>query len=275
MPPLAPEASYGPRAARAAQIIDPMVFVGALLVVPSLIIDFATTSDSWALLGGFLNWISWGTFATEIVVMLSVVNNRKRWARENALIIVITMITFPLLSGILEVLRLFRLARIFSALRLLRLMRAGQVINRITSPTGLLWTGFFVVVAIVVGAVTFDLAEESTRIHPGLGDSMWWAVTTATTVGYGDLYPTTSAGRIAAVLLMFVGIGFVAMLTASIASWAARVRVQSLHEGLVSDVDAVVQDDFARIEMRLDVIEQRINEIHAALVPGESKGAPS
>jgi voltage-gated potassium channel len=44
------------------------------------------------------------------------------------------------------------------------------------------------------------------------------AVTTVTTVGYGDLYPTTVSGRIIGMVLMFVGIGFLSLLTASIAS---------------------------------------------------------
>ena len=42
-----------------------------------------------------------------------------------------------------------------------------------------------------------------------LGNAFWWAVVTITTVGYGDYYPVTSAGRLIAVLVMFTGIGIV------------------------------------------------------------------
>jgi voltage-gated potassium channel len=49
-------------------------------------------------------------------------------------------------------------------------------------------------------------------------DGVWWAVVTVTTVGYGDLYPTDVEGRIIGIALMLLGIGFIAVLTGTIAS---------------------------------------------------------
>lgn len=56
------------------------------------------------------------------------------------------------------------------------------------------------------------------------GDALWWAVATVTTVGYGDLYPVTLAGRVVATALMFVGIALVSIMTAAV---VARFVTQS------------------------------------------------
>src|SRR5262249_17864359 len=54
------------------------------------------------------------------------------------------------------------------------------------------------------------------------GEAIWWSITTVTTVEYGDYYPVTATGRIVAVLLMIGGIGLVAAVTATMASWIVQ-----------------------------------------------------
>ena len=54
------------------------------------------------------------------------------------------------------------------------------------------------------------------------GEAVWWAITTVTTVGYGDYYPVTPTGRVVAVLLMLGGIGLLATVTATLASWIVQ-----------------------------------------------------
>ncbi len=51
------------------------------------------------------------------------------------------------------------------------------------------------------------------------GDALWWAATTVSTVGYGDRYPTTTAGRFVAAGLMVAGIALLGVVTAALASW--------------------------------------------------------
>ena len=64
-------------------------------------------------------------------------------------------------------------------------------------------------------------------VEPGIvtaEDGIWWSLVTATTVGYGDIAPKTSLGRLIAVLLMLTGIGTLGMITGSIATFFIGVR---------------------------------------------------
>ncbi len=241
-----------------------MVFVAALMVIPSLVIEFASTSAAWTGVGEVLNWVSWSVFLLEIVVMLAVVEDRRRWLREHRLDVVITVVTFPLLAGLFALLRLFRLARLASVLRLLRLLRAANLINQIATPAGLIWSGFFALIAVFVGAISFNLAESGVEKAPSVSDALWWAAATTTTVGYGDIVPRTTAGRVIAVILMLVGIGLVALLTASIAAWAARAGRKEEEQDIADNTVKELRKDFQALTERVAEMDVTLREIHTA-----------
>lgn len=90
-------------------------------------------------------------------------------------------------------------------------------------------------------------------------EGMWWAIVTLTTVGYGDVYPVTIEGRIAAAVLMLVGIGFFAFITASVAAHF----VSDDEDDLVHKVD--------RLGERLEGIEATL----ARLASDSSNDQPS
>jgi voltage-gated potassium channel len=77
---------------------------------------------------------------------------------------------------------------------------------------------------------------------PSLWDGIWWAFTTSTTVGYGDLYPTTVQGRIIGMALMFVGIGFLSLLTASVASRFVKQERGSEHDEVMETLQRIEAD---------------------------------
>ncbi|HVF76638.1 MAG TPA: potassium channel family protein [Acidimicrobiales bacterium] len=76
----------------------------------------------------------------------------------------------------------------------------------------------------LTSAVGFTLAEDvgaDGRVH-SFFDALWWSSTTITTVGYGDVYPVTAAGRVIGAVTMVVGISTFAVVTAKVAEFLMR-----------------------------------------------------
>ncbi|MFT6337939.1 MAG: voltage-gated potassium channel [Saprospiraceae bacterium] len=133
---------------------------------------------------------------------------------------------FALDLRVLRILRLFRLLRIF---KLGRLSKSLKTINSVLKETrGDLAISVFVAFVLLILSSTLMYYFES-DVQPdkfkNIGQSLWWAVATLTTVGYGDVYPVTGIGKLLSGVVALIGIGFVALPT-SILSSAFVERVQ-------------------------------------------------
>lgn len=112
---------------------------------------------------------------------------------------------------------------------------------------------------VVLGGILIRLAEPSKFTTIWIG--MWWALQTVTTVGYGDISPSTSAGRLIAAVVMLTGVAFLAIVTASItSSFVNRMRrqVAARHPGSAID-------DAQAVAARLDAIAARLDRIEETL----------
>ena len=92
--------------------------------------------------------------------------------------------------------------------------RLLKKVKKFLNTNGLKYVLCLVIVSIVISALAMTKIEKMPFV-----DALWWAFVTATTVGYGDLSPTTGLGRIVASILMLVGIGLIGSLTSSITSF--------------------------------------------------------
>ena len=104
----------------------------------------------------------------------------------------------------------------------------------------------------IISGVLMHFTDEKT--FPNIGDGLWWAIQTVTTVGYGDLVPTSTVGRLVAALVMLAGIGFLTVVTAVITSTFIESARRRLHG---TETDALSE--------KLDQIGERLKVIEAGL----------
>lgn len=127
-------------------------------------------------------------------------------------------IYLPLLIPLdLRILRILRLGRLLRILKINRYTHALGMILRVFKEkkaqliSSMLVVGLLLIIASVL-MYNIESAVQPDAFSNAL-ETMWWAVATLTTVGYGDIYPVTAAGKVLATIIAFLGIGMVAVPT--------------------------------------------------------------
>jgi voltage-gated potassium channel len=162
------------------------------------------------------------------------------------------ILTPPFLPASLQAARALRL------LRLLRLLLVLRLARRVFSLEGLRYVALLAALTALGGGAAFAAAEGR---DVSTWDGVWWAVTTMTTVGYGDISPATDLGRGIAMVLMLVGIGFLAVLTGAVAERFLATRIEEAQEETseeVEEAEAEVLAEVRAIATRLNELERRL-----------------
>ncbi|HEX6499319.1 MAG TPA: ion channel [Micromonosporaceae bacterium] len=195
----------------------------------------------WASLCHAVTWVAWALFAVDYLARLALSNDRLLFVRRNLL---------DLAAVALPLLRPLRLLRLVTLLSVLNHYVGRSLRGRIAVYVA----GYTSVVVFVASLAVLD-AE---RGHKGanlltFGDALWWAITTVTTVGYGDHYPVTATGRFVAGGLMLAGIALLGVVTASLASWLLDRAAQAEEE-----IEAATRRD-------IEILAEQIAALRAEL----------
>jgi len=170
-----------------------------------------TISDSTNHYLSLVQWVCWFAFALDLIYGILKAESKKEYLKRHPL---------ELASVLLPFLRPLRLMRVisFGSLALQKVAIGRQFAITVKVGISAVFISYIAAIQITISERTV----EGSNIK-NFSDGLWWAVTTVTTVGYGDRYPTTTEGRFLAVLLMITGISLVGVITASVAAWFVKL----------------------------------------------------
>ena len=175
---------------------------------PAFVVNVSPSSQS--ILDG-IQWVSWVAFAADLLFGIYKSSDKAQFLKKHPL---------EILAVVLPFLR---------PLRLLRFISFGTLVfEKVNLGKSIAITFKVIVTALFLtylAGIEITMAE---RGKPGatiesVGDGFWWAITTLTTVGYGDIYPTTTEGRFIAVGLMVSGICVLGFISATVAAWFVKM----------------------------------------------------
>ena len=186
----------------------------------------------------------WVLFGVDYLVRLALASSRSRWFLHH----------LPDLAVIaLPILRPLRLLRLVTLVGIMQRSAGTALRGRIT-----LYTAGSAALLIFTSALATLDAE---RHEPGssirsFGQALWWALTTITTIGYGDTTPVSTEGRCIAALLMIGGVALIGVVTATLASW-----IVSLVEEENAEQEAATQAQVATLQQQVSELSERIDRL--------------
>jgi voltage-gated potassium channel len=181
----------------------------------------------------------WIIFALDYFIKLAI--STDRWSYIKSHILELAIVALP-------------------AIRPLRLLRILPIIGFFLKRTqqslsSQLFKYFALAAVFVTTPIAFYMLEIERNAKGSniktVGDALWWAITTLTTVGYGDRYPVTPTGRVLGAIVMLIAVSLVGIITASIASWLVKM-----------DEEQSDKVQLKQLMDRLDAIEKKIDKLN-------------
>lgn len=220
----------------------------AILAIISILLMVMDYSNEINIVSPPYNYIDNGIliiFAIDYFIRLVSAKNKREFFKNN----IFDLLSIIPASGIFSLFRINRIGRLLRLFKILRITRLVGLVGRLEKFLKINGLIYYLYISLAVMIVTSAIFSLSERVS--FETALWWSITTATTVGYGDISPATGIGKIAAVIDMLLGIGLVGMLTSSI----TNLFVHNDN----SDMDELKKQN-ERLENKLNEIESLLKE---------------
>ncbi|MET1065437.1 MAG: ion channel [Arthrobacter sp.] len=210
-------------------------------------------------------WSTWAAFGVNYLVKLFQAPRPGRWFIRHPL---------ELLMVVLPVVRPLRLLRPFALRQVMD--RAPGTAIRTRFLAYVIASAIILIYTVALSVLSFEKSAPNANITT-MGDSLWWAMVTITTIGYGDYYPVTVPGRWAAAALMIGGFVVLSMVTAAVSSWLVE-SVAAATDARRKAADTIGNEELARLTAQIDRLQNWLvpgpNEPHSGHTEGDPPSHP-
>lgn len=208
------------------------------------------------------DWVIWMVFLLETSILTYLVDDKLRYLRQNWMNLVIIAGGVPMvwnftpLTGVLRSLRLVLLVGL--------LFRFSGNVRQFLAHNRLGTTLAVSLVVIVLAGLLMSAIEPGVKTP---WDGIWWAWVTVTTVGYGDIVPTTGVGKLFAAFLILMGVALFSLMTANFSSFFIGRDVSRVEAELEEDMEKVTHEELDihssvnRLDRDLLSFEQRLSQM--------------
>lgn len=229
------------------------IFMGILAIIVAVLIGcelLMSLSNNILKIFQIVDIVIWGIFCADYFIRLLISENKIIFIKKN----IIDLLSIMPFNSMFKALRIIEFAKLIKITRLANIVKGTKILVLISKfrcrtkeflkINNFNYAIYFVAVVILLGAIGISIVEDI-----NFSNALWWSFVTATTVGYGDIIPNTLNGRIIAVVLMIVGIGFVGLLTGTIATFFlinSKKQKNTYKNDVIEDIKSKL-DDFDSI----------------------------
>ena len=239
---------------------DTIILLLALISVVLVIFGFMDVIDLHNPPYNIIDLMIWIVFIVDYLWRFFTSKEKFRFIIDN----IFDLLAILPSNAIFTVFRLAKLTKLVKLTRLLRIIGLSEKLERKASrllrTNGLLYILYVNVFIVFVGSSIFSVVEEK-----AFSDSLWWTIVTVTTVGYGDIVPSSIFGKWLAVILMLVGIGTIGMLTSALTNFFVKEnsneesKLEQLQNELVMQ-RRLVEKQAERIEELHKMVQELLNK---------------